>query len=61
MTWDVVVLMLMEIVETEVVVTEIVVREVALTELVVVQLEFALLSGIVPQCDCSGHSPLPAK
>ena len=66
MTWDVIVQMLMEVVETDVVEKEIVVieaaaPEVVLIELVVVQLEFVLLNGIVPQYDSLGHSPLPAK
>ena len=45
MTWVVVVLMLMEVVETEV---------------AIVQFEFPLLSGVVPQWGSSGHSPVPA-
>ena len=67
MMWDVIVQLLTEpeiaeteIVETDVVETEAVVTEVVLIELVVVQLEFALLSGNVPQWGPSGHSPLPA-
>ena len=75
MAWDVVVQMVVEVVETEIAEIEVVEREVVepeivvtkavapwvvLLELVVVQFEFALLSGIVPQWDSSGNSPLPA-
>ena len=71
MTWDVIVQMLMEAVETDIVETDVLeieivviedaVPEVVLIELVVVQLEFALLNGTVPRYGSLGHSPLPAK
>jgi len=65
MTWNVVVQMLMEIVETEVAETDIVeieaaVPKVLLIEVVIAHFEFAVLSGNVPQWGSSGHSPLPA-